>query len=112
MPNLDDKIVGYVAFHPELEKMFCESGDCIVSVTQSAMNKYLRSSEVEPKEFEKRKTSYSQIVGGLDMGGGYAFDQESYKLFSSLANKKGLKLATKKMSPVVEGQEFMSVNLA
>jgi hypothetical protein len=108
--NQDEKVVGYVAFHPSLQ-MFCEDGACIVSGTQSSMNKYLKSSDSDPKEFEKRKTLYFQIVDGMDAGGFYVFDRDSYKMFSPLAKKLGLKLAVKEKPSIIAGQSFTFVGL-
>lgn len=109
--NQDEKIIGYVAFHPSFQ-MFCEDGACIVAGTQSSMNRYLKSSSSDPKEFEKRKTSYVQIVSGMEAGGFYAFDIESYKIFNSLAKKIGLKLVVKEKPPIVAGQSFTFACLA
>ena len=108
--NQDKKVVGYVAFHPSLQ-MFCEDGACIVSGTQSSMNKYLKSSDSDPKEFEKRKTLYIQIMDGMEAGGFYAFDRDSYKIFSPLSKKLGLKLTVKEKPSTIADQIFTFVGI-
>lgn len=90
----EEKTIGYVAFHSS-QQMLCENGACIVAGSQSAMNKYMQSSLSGSVGVQKRKTLYFQIVEGLEMGGTYAFDSESYKLFSPLARKFGLKIIEK-----------------
>ena len=108
--NQYEKVIGYVAFHPAFQ-MFCEDVACIVAGTQSSMNKYLKSSSSDPKEFEKRKTSYAQLVSGMEAGGLYAFDIESYKMFNSLAKKFSLKLILQEKPPIFAGQAFTFVSL-
>ncbi len=90
MSTIEEKMIGYVAFHSS-QQMYCEHGACIVAGTQSFMNKYLKASTDEPKAYQKRKTLFHQIVDGMEMGGSYAFDLNSYKTFSLLAKKSGLK---------------------
>lgn len=106
----EEKTIGYVAFHTS-QQILCENGACIVAGSQSAMNRYLQSSSSGPAGFQKRKTLYFQIVEGLEMGGSYAFDSESYKLFAPLARKLGLKLVEKNSPPVIESQSFTFVCL-
>ena len=110
MSDLDNKNIGYVALHPS-QQMYCEHGACIVAGTQSLMNKYLKASSSEPKEYQKHKALFHQIVDGMEMGGSYALDLESYKIFSPLAKKVGLNLIEEDKPPVILSQGFVFVSL-
>lgn len=110
MSIFEEKLIGYVAFHSS-QQMYCEQGACIVAGTQSFMNKYLKASSSEPKDYQKRKTLFHQIVDGMEMGGSYAFDLDSYKIFSPLAKKSGLNLMEEDKSPAIPGQRFIFVRL-
>lgn len=78
---MKETIIGYVALHSSMT-MFCEGESCIVSENQSALNRLLKSSGQNPTEFQKRKTPLSSIIEGLAMGGTYALDSTSFKVFS------------------------------
>ncbi|WP_045858683.1 hypothetical protein [Teredinibacter purpureus] len=106
MSTAEEIFVGYVAIYSS-QQMYCEHGACIVAGTQSFMNKYLKASSSESKEYQKRKTLFHQIVDGMEMGGAYAFDLESYKIFNSLAKKVGLNLIQEDKPPAISGQSFI-----
>ncbi len=75
------------------------------------MNKYLKVSSSESKVYRKRKVLFHQIVDGMEMGGSYAFDLDSYEIFNSLAKKAGLNLIQEGKPPAVLGQTFIIVRL-
>jgi hypothetical protein len=72
--------------------MYCEHGACIVAGTQSALNKYFKESTTDSNEFDKRKTRFFEVIEGIELGGVYALDKESLKVFKPIAKKLGINL--------------------
>lgn len=110
MSNPEDKIVGYVALHPSLT-MYCDNSACIVAGTQSALNKYLKSDFPEVSVFEKRKTKFYEVIEGMEMGGAYAFDKESFKIFKRLAKQLNLNLVGNSGLSSKEGLKLTHISL-
>ncbi len=108
MPKNDKNVVGYYAIHPP-QDILCDGDACIVAGTQSALNNYIKSIAEPNIEFDKRKTSLSEILEGMAIGGAYAFDEKAYKIFYPLANKYGFNLKPEQFPPTETGRHFVVV---
>ena len=102
------KVIGYFAVHPPID-VLCDGDACIIAGTQSALNKYIKTLSNPEVEFQNRKTRLSEILDGIERGGAYAFDKESYKVFYPLANKQGFKLKNEDFNPTETGLHFVVV---
>ncbi len=98
MSKLDKKTIGYFAVHLS-QDVFCDGDACIIAGSQSAMHKYLEPSSERSIDFQIRKTTLGEVLEGLSMGAGYAFDEKSYNIFYPLANKSGLNLDREEFLP-------------
>ncbi|MFT5085375.1 MAG: hypothetical protein ACI9Y1_003434 [Lentisphaeria bacterium] len=110
MSNLEDKTVGYVAVHPSMT-MYCEDESCIVVSTQSALNKLLKSAFDDVSVFEKRKAKFHEVIEGMEMGGAYAFDKQSCKIFKHIAKTQNVTLVENIKSSSNEGREFAHISI-
>lgn len=102
------KVIGYFAFHPPID-VLCDGDACIIAGTQSALNKYIKTLSAPEVAFQNRKTRLSDIRDGIDRGGAYAFDKESYKIFHPLANELGFKLKNEDFNSTETGLHFVVV---
>jgi len=96
MADRNRKVIGYFAFASPTEVVCTgDRGDaCVISGSVRTMKAYVK--EIGPDELKKRtikKTLFGEILNGLKLGAAYAFDEESYKKFYSLARKEGLNVA-------------------
>ncbi len=108
MAKVEDKIIGYIALHSSM-MMFCEEDACVISVSQTALNRLLKSSGQNPTEFQKRKTALSTIVEGMAMGGVYAFDVASFKVFKKSAKLLNFEFSHELKKSVLDGIEYYYV---
>ena len=84
------KMVGYFA-HSKKGYAFCDGDACIISGTEALMHSYIMAMLCNDKDKNIiKKTTFGEIIGGLERGGAYAFDKEAYLKFFSLAKRYGL----------------------
>jgi len=58
------------------------------------MKEYISEIDSDRRGFRNiKKTRFGEIVRGLQLGGAYAFDEESYSRFYPLAKQEGLDVA-------------------
>ena len=88
--SISHKIVGYFS-HSKKGYAFCDGDACIIAGTEALMYSYIKAmlSNDTHKNIVK-KTKFGEIISGLERGGAYAFDNEAYLKFFSLAEKYGL----------------------
>lgn len=63
----------------------------VVAGSESSLKSYIgdTSDESEITKYTIKKTRFGDIMKGLDLGGEYAFDRESYNRFLPLFKKMG-----------------------
>lgn len=89
MSNFDTKVIGFISLADKLN-LFCSGDACVVAGSEQAMKNYIQKSGPEnANELKIRKTRFQEIIAGLQAGGAYAFDKESYQRFQPLAIKSG-----------------------
>ena len=108
MAKEKDAVIGYYAIHPP-QDVLCDGDACVIAGSQSALNRYIKSLSNSGVEFQKRKTRLSEILDGLNLGGAYAFDQESYRVFYPLANNHGYHLEDELFTETETGRHFVIV---
>lgn len=86
------KIMGYYSYSATTRHVFCDGDACIIAGTTQLMHSYLHMMLSNHKEEQDivKKTSFGEIINGLEKGGAYAFDSEAYARFFSFAEKYGL----------------------
>ena len=115
MADRNRKIIGYFAFTSPTEVVCTgERGDaCVISGSVRAMKAFI--TEINPDEQKKhivKKTRFGEILRGLKLGAAYAFDEESYKRFYSLAKIEGLPVAEADFDEMrSKGFRFFTVQL-
>jgi hypothetical protein len=83
------KVIGYFAYTPS-GTVICDGDACIIAGSEEQIKSYLKRM---PKGTEKeiiKKTRFGEIINGLNRGGAYAFDEQSYSRFYNLAKESGL----------------------
>jgi len=113
MPRRKDPVVGHFAFMSPMEVVCTDVNACVVAGSRTAMEQYL--AEAHPHraaDTTVKKTRFSEILRGLKLGAGYAFDEESYRTFYPLARRAGLPVEAGDFAPGREqGGRFFTVRL-
>ena len=86
--------MGYFAINDN-NHILCSGEACVITSTQSAMNKYIKSIPQGSLLYENRKTRLEHVIEGLAKGAKYAFDKDAYILFQALSKKSGLIITEK-----------------
>ncbi len=84
------KVIGYFAYTSPTT-VVCTGNACVISGTRRAMEEYVL--EIDPHRRENRtikKTTFDEIMKGLQLGAAYAFDKGAYRRFYPLAKRAGL----------------------
>lgn len=110
-----NKAVGYFSF-TDTGNVFCDGDACVIAGSKKAMLKYIK--KMAPKNKERdiiKKTTFSEIIKGLEAGAAYAFDEESCRLFLPLAKQHGIAdLPDRKeffSEPSPTGLHFMQIQI-
>lgn len=85
------KVIGYFSYTKSGE-IFCDGDACIIADSEERMRSYLQEmSEGSVGNVDIiKKTRFGEIICGIKKGGAYAFDQESYEKFYSIAEFNGI----------------------
>ena len=90
MARHDTRVIGYVAFLSPTDLLCTDTDACVVSGSSEAMEQYLGELAQRAADANVRKARFVEILRGLQLGGAYAFDSESYARFYPLAKEAGL----------------------
>ncbi len=88
----DHKVIGYFAYHPGGE-VICDGDSCIIAGSEEKMKSYIEDFGKNTKNTKKptiKKTRFGEIKRGMELGGAYSFDEESYSRFHPPARKAGI----------------------
>jgi hypothetical protein len=87
---------------------------CLVAGSEAAMRAYLR--ERDPKGVDRhtiRKTRFSEILRGLNLGAAYAFDEMAYSRFYPLALQADLPVSAADFTQAASrGDRYFTVRLS
>lgn len=109
------KVIGYYCY-TESGNAFCDGEGCIIAGSEELIKRYMEKMLGDREEREIiRKTTFGEIIRGIEKGGPYAFDEEAYRRFLPLAENNGLEdLPTvedffSEESPTGTGVHFMQI---
>lgn len=84
------KVIGYFAYTSQAE-VVCDGDACIIAGSEADLRRYISALARERKHTLK-KTRFSEIMQGMQLGAAYAFDEVAYNRFYPLAKRQGLDL--------------------
>ena len=100
----NSRVVGYFGATKHGD-VVCDGPACIISGSYKRMKEYLAKSKRKPTGKVKiRKTRFGEVLSGMNMGGAYSFDEESYGRFLPLAREEGMKCEDIDFTPDAEGE--------
>ena len=100
----NSRVVGYFGATKRGD-VVCDGPACIISGSYKRMKEYLAKSKRKPPGKVKiRKTRFGEVLSGMNMGGAYSFDEESYGRFLPLAREEGMKCENVDFTPDAEGE--------
>jgi hypothetical protein len=85
----DHKIIGYFAYEPG-GKVVCDGGSCVIAGSEEKMKSYIAAFGKSTEAATVKKTRFGEIKRGMELGGAYSFDEESYSRFYPLARREGI----------------------
>lgn len=89
-----DKVIGYFAARHGTPYLLCDEDACVIGYTKENIKKYITVlANQSTDDYIIKKTTFGEIHAGMIMGGVYAFDEESYKVFLPLSKTMGMNLA-------------------
>ena len=108
----DTRVIGYFAYTPPMH-VVCDGDACVIAGSEAGMRRYIEAIVSGPlKGTRIKKTRLGEILNGLELGGAYAFDEESYNRFHPLAKKAGLPMMPQDFSgPSPTGIHFVRIQL-
>lgn len=85
-------VVGY--FASSGMNAVCDREACVIADTAATMQRLIdeRLGVGHAARYEIRKTTFTEIVAGLRLGGAYAFEPAAYQRFRPLAERAGMPL--------------------
>ncbi len=93
------KVVGYFAIRRGSPNLLCDGEACVIAGSQQLMTWYIvKLAGDEPSNYQVKKTRYSEIMKGMQMGGIYSFDQKAYNKFLPILKAEGKNIAEIKLS--------------
>ncbi len=70
---------------------YCDGDALVVAGSHAKLKRMLAIAGVaNASSFQIMKAKFGDVLAGLEQGGSYAFDAESYRKFSSLAKDRGI----------------------
>ena len=113
MQNIYHKVIGFFAYRSRAEVVCAEHDACLIAGSEGAMHEYVRElTRLSGDECTIRKTRLGEILDGIAVGAAYAFDEESYSRFLSLARDAGLQPADADFEKAqAHGQRFFTFRL-
>jgi hypothetical protein len=109
----DTKVIGYFAYSSPMQVVCTDVDACVIAGSSTAMREY--AAEIDPHGASKttvKKTRFGDILRGLELGGAYAFDEESYSRFYPLALDAGIPVAPADFEEQYQrGNRFFTVRI-
>ncbi len=98
-----NKIVGHFAIRRGgTSFVLCDEDACVIGSTRKDIEKYITTlGHGEPADYIIKQTTFGEIYKGMMMGGVYALDEKSYKVYLPLAQARGMNLTEFK----IEGED-------
>jgi hypothetical protein len=81
--------IGYFAY-TKAGEICCDSDACIIAGSEGLMQLYLREMGGDTDKDIIKQTYFDEIIAGIQNGGAYAFDKESYDRFFCIAELNGV----------------------
>ena len=114
MAERDTKVVGYFAYRSRAEVVCTDVDACVIAGSERAMRDFVL--EVDPAAADShtiKKTRFGEILRGLQLGGAYAFDEESYSRFFPLARDAEIPVSEADFAEQSKiGNRFFTVRIA
>ena len=93
MSKFETKVIGFISYIEKTDPL-CSGDACIIAGSERSMRTYiLRNNSDVADRYKVTKARYGDIIAGLQLGGAYAFDKESYKKFQPIAIQEGCDLS-------------------
>jgi hypothetical protein len=113
MAQHGNRVIGFFAYRSPTEVLCRDVDACLIAGSETAMRTCLR--ERDPTRVNRhtiRKTRFSEILRGLNLGGAYAFDEIAYSRFYPLALKAELPVSAADFTQAASrGDRYFTVRL-
>jgi hypothetical protein len=90
-----EKVIGYLAMKSRSE-LVCDGEALIIAGSHATLKRMLAKGATDPvSSYKIVKARFGEVVSGLERGGAYAFEEESYRRFSRFAKEEEEPLGNK-----------------
>ena len=76
----------------------CDGDGCIIAGSLEKMRRIVQRLDRGVQRYRFCRTTFTEIQGGLEMGGAYCFDEEAYGRFLTPAQAAGIRLEAQDFS--------------
>jgi hypothetical protein len=113
MTQQRNRVVGFFAYRSPTEVLCTDVDACLIAGSEAAMRTYLRARDpTGVSRHTIRKTRFGEILGGLNLGAAYAFDEVAYSRFYPLALEAGLPVSAADFAQAASrGDQYFTVRL-
>lgn len=98
-----DKVIGYFSYTNSGE-VTCDGDTCVIAGSEELMKTYISRKSCGDNKDIIKKTRFGEIINGMNKGVAYAFDDEAFARFLSIAKLNKLRGLPEDCS-VPSGQE-------
>ena len=89
----DTKVIGFIAITSRTNVICTDVDACVVAGSEMAIKDHIAEIDINNKyQVTIKKARFGEIVQGMQLGGKYAFDKESYSRFYPLGKETGMLL--------------------
>ncbi len=102
-----EKVIGYLAMKSRSE-LVCDGEALIIAGSHAMLKRMLAKGASDPvSSYKIAKAKFGEVVSGIERGGAYAFDAESYGRFSRLAREEGIPCRDYDFTPPFQGEVML-----
>ena len=91
-----DPVVGFFAVR-DME-VICDDDGCVIAGSAKQLREIIERNGQNPRRYQIRSTTFSEIHRGIQHGGAYCFNEDAYRRFLPPAQAAGLSIGAEDFS--------------
>jgi len=90
MSSDTNKIIGYFSY-TKSGHVFCDGDSCIIVNSKKLMRRLLQAkASIESEQDLIKKTTFGEVIRGIELDASYLLDQDSYHVFYTIAKTNAM----------------------
>jgi len=91
-----DPVVGFFAVRDM--QAVCDGDGCVIAGSAKQLKEIIERHGANPRRYQIRSTTFSEIHRGIQRGGAYCFNEEAYRRFLPPAQNAGMSIGEEDFS--------------